>query len=147
MRAYLLVAAPSAGIARDPALRISAVRAIVLGALLVCACETVDDRSPTWSYIHAAIIAPSCATASCHSALVSADGRDLSTPEHAYAALTGRTCDAPSHPGEPGLDHIRNGFLAALRADGRALMPPDQPLPRVEIEMIEQWFEAGARCD
>jgi hypothetical protein len=130
-----------------------AVRAVIaFGALLVCACETTDDRPPTWSYIHAAIIVPSCATASCHSALVSADGRDLSTPEYAYAALTGRTCDAPSHAGEPGLDHIRDVFLAVLRAEivrgeARPLMPPDQPLPRVEVEMIEQWFEAGARCD
>jgi hypothetical protein len=124
-----------------------------IGAVLVPACDTVQDRPPTWRYIHAAIITPSCATASCHSKISSVAGRDMSTPESAYAVLTGRTCNAPRIPGEALPDHPEN-FLAVLRGDGirsngdvGLLMPPDQPLPPVEIELIERWYDAGAKCD
>ena len=81
---------------------------------------------------------------------------DLSEPHTAYAALTGRTCGAPPHPGDVELGYIAARFLGALRGTFDAgdsgevryvLMPPDQPLPGVEIELVERWFEAGARCD
>lgn len=123
-------------------------------AWLVVGCEQVDDRPATWSYIHTAIIAPSCATASCHSEISSIAGRDLSTRESAYTALTGRVCGAPSHPGDPGTDVAEFVFLATLRGqgpgangEGNVLMPPEQQLPEVEIEIIERWFANGAQCD
>ena len=124
-----------------------------IGAVFVPGCDTVQDRPPSWSYIHAAIIAPSCATASCHSRISSVAGRDLSTPESAYAVLTGRTCNAPPHAGDPPAD-TASYLLAVLRGEGirsngdvDLLMPPDQPLPEVEIELVQRWYDAGAKCD
>jgi hypothetical protein len=123
---------------------------------VLAGCDTVQDRpEPSWSYLHAAIIAPSCATASCHSRISSVAGMDLSTAEHAYAMLTGRTCRAPSLPGEPPLSYVTR-FLDVLHGIGvrpsdpnrsDLLMPPDQRLPDVEIELVERWYEAGAPCD
>ena len=129
----------------------------VVGLLFVLGCDTAEDRPATWSYLHAAIIAPSCATASCHSSLASVAGRDLSTPEYAYAALTGRTCNAPPHPQDPPLEYTRYVFIQSLYGFGQRgiepdgpydlLMPPDQPLADVEIDLIERWYAAGAKCD
>jgi hypothetical protein len=87
---------------------------------------------------------------------------DLSTPAYAYAALTGRTCNAPPMgDAEAGLDFIRARFLDSLYGVATRdscdetcdfccddlLMPPDQPLATSEIALIERWFDAGAKCD
>ena len=62
----------------------------VLFASLCCACTgEPDERPATWSYIHAAIIAPSCATSSCHSDRVQTAGIALDDPDTAYEALPG----------------------------------------------------------
>lgn len=78
---------------------------------------------------------------------------DLATPTSAYAFLTGRTCNAPSIPGEPDITYVTR-FLDVLdgngiRSNGESglLMPPDQRLPDVEIELFERWYAAGAPCD
>ena len=87
---------------------------------------------------------------------------DMSTTTSAYAAVTGRTCNAPPQgDAETGLDYIRARFLASLYGVATRdscdelcdfccddlLMPPDQPLATGEIAVIERWLEAGAKCD
>lgn len=126
---------------------------IVVTACVVTSCDTVEDRPATWSYVHTAIIAPSCATSSCHSKVSSAKGLDLSTRTSAYAFLVGRTCDAPVLPGEPGRNFVRpydpdgSQLVHMLRGDDIIVMPPDQPLADVEVEIVERWILAGAACD
>ena len=129
----------------------TAIRLPVLLLALVVACET--DRPAEWSYIHAAIIAPSCATASCHSKNASLAGIDLSTRESAYAFMTGRVCGAPPHlqdaPGNYVFPYApeRSRLLYLLRGNETRIMPPDIPLPAVEISLIERWIAEGAACD
>jgi hypothetical protein len=121
--------------------------------LALVACDGVDQPLASWSYIHPAIIAPSCATASCHSNPSSLAGLDLSTREGAYAFLVGRTCEAPPHAGDaPGnfvfpYEPERSRLLYLLRGDQSRVMPPDVPLPEVEVSLIERWILEGARCD
>ena len=80
-------------------------------------------------------------------------GLDLSTRTSAYAFLVGRTCDAPSLPGEPERNYVRpydpdgSQLVHMLRGDEIRLMPPDQPLPEVEISLVERWILEGAPCD
>ncbi len=120
---------------------------------LTAACVDADDRSSDWSYVHTAILRPSCATAACHSQLGSQAGIDLSTPDAAYVFLTGRVCGAPELPGAPAGNFVRPGqpessqLLYMLRGDSITIMPPDVPLPDAEIEIIEQWILDGATCD
>lgn len=125
----------------------------VVALMFVLGCDTPEERPVTWSYLHAAIIAPSCATASCHSKVSSVKGLDLSTRTSAYAFLVGRTCDAPALPGEPERNYVRpydpdgSQLVHMLRGDEIRLMPPDQPLPDVEISLVERWILEGAPCD
>ena len=117
------------------------------------ACDGAADRPTDWAYVHTAILRPACATAACHSELGSQAGLDLSTPEAAYLFLTGRVCGAPELPGEPVGNFVRPGhpessqLLYMLRGDGAPIMPPDVPLPDVEIEIVERWILEGATCD
>lgn len=118
---------------------------------LVAGC--LESRATEWSYLHAAIVAPSCATAGCHSRAASVAGIDLSTNEAAYAVLTGRVCGAPVHAEDAPGNYVfpfapeRSRLLYLLRGDETQIMPPDLPLPNVEIDMIEGWIAAGAPCD
>lgn len=125
------------------------------GLLILCVigCDSVEERPATWSYLHASVIAPSCATASCHSKVSSAKGIDLSSRTSAYAMLVGRTCDAPELPGEPERNFVRpydpagSQLMYMLRGEQIIAMPPDQPLAGTEIELIERWIAEGAPCD
>ncbi len=94
-------------------------------ALLGCGAE-VDERPASWSYIHAAIIVPNCATSSCHSALARNKGLSFQDRDEARDNFIG-------WPVDPSL--LRVGLIFR--------MPPDQPLPEADIQLIERWIAAG----
>jgi len=131
-------------------------RALLVAALAAAvssACEDGSERPAEWRYIHAAILRPECATAGCHSRLTALAGLDLSTQESAYTFLVGRVCGAPAHPNDPPGNYVfpgepeRSELLARLRGEHVDVMPPDGPLPAVEIDLIERWILEGASCD
>lgn len=100
----------------------------IVVAVAAGACGSGDDRPPSWTYIHAAIIKPNCATASCHAGF--APPNDVRLDER---------------------DRARRHFveipvgIALLRGQmgGLPRMPPDQPLPDADLDLIEQWMEMG----
>lgn len=114
---------------------------------------------PRWSYLHAAVIAPACTTASCHSTLTAIAGLDLSDRQGAYTFLVGRICGSPERPEDPPRNYVVPGSaesstlvyqLRGLDSQGRPyrdVMPPDVRLPEDEIVLVEKWIEDGARCD
>ena len=113
-----------------------------------------DDRPASFEYIHTAILAPNCATASCHTAAVSQAGVRLHTVDAAYAMLVGRPCDAedidqqaPRNFVDPGHPE-RSRLVYLLRGDEvRRAMPPDRLLPEPDIALIERWILEGAPCN
>ena len=117
------------------------------------ACDVADDRPAAWPYLHAAVIAPSCATAGCHSQHAALAGIDLSTRTGAYTFLTGRICGEPARPQDPPGNFVfagspeRSKLMYLLRGEDVRVMPPDQPLPGVEVELIERWILEGASCE
>ncbi len=124
--------------------------AVLFVALAACASE---ERPARWSYIHTAIIRPSCTTGGCHSALTGLAGVNLATRDGAYTILTGRICGEDVPNGSPPRNYVES-FNAAgsqlihqLRGDNRDVMPPDTPLPDTEIELVERWIDEGAVCD
>jgi hypothetical protein len=141
-----------------PARSLAAALAVACG-IAGAGCDVATDRPATWSYVHAAIIQPSCTTAACHSKLTAIAGLALADREGAYNVLVGRVCGEPERPQDPGRNYVTPGSAAysqlvyQLRgADSegrayRAAMPPDAPLPAVEIELVERWIDDGAACD
>jgi hypothetical protein len=126
---------------------------LVLVTFLAGGCVEAADRPARWGYIHAAIIQPACTTASCHSSLSAAAGLNLSNRDHAYNLLTGHVCGEPIRPEDPPRNYITPGsaeysqLIHQLRGDNRDVMPPDTPLPDVEIELVARWIDLGAACD
>jgi hypothetical protein len=109
----------------------------------VAACgPAVDEREPSFPYIVDAILRPNCATASCHSTLAVAGGIELDAPATAWTFLLG-----PDGTGDyvvPG-DPTASRLLYLLRAEDAPRMPPDAPLPAVDIALIEAWILEGAK--
>jgi hypothetical protein len=128
-----------------------------------CGSDT-DDRPAQWSYIYPAIIAPSCATASCHSEITNRADVNLGDTDTAYYQMVCRhfvvTCPtaamplgcppAPittSDPSCPGRAAEDSQVIHQMRAEGAQRMPPDFPLPDVDIRLISQWITNGAQND
>jgi hypothetical protein len=133
-----------------------ALRAALL--VLVASCDLPEERAPSWSYIHAAVIQPNCATSNCHSNLggapigTSTAGLAFDQREGTYVLLTGHVCDDIVAEAPPG-NLVRPGqpesskLMYLLRGDEVDRMPPDAPLPEGEIELIEHWILVGAPCN
>ena len=107
----------------------------VLAGAVACAGDPLEQPA-TWSYLHTAVIAPSCATSSCHSALVETAGIALDDREHSYARLIELQFVVPGDPS--------SALIPLLEGDERSRMPPDAPLPQADIDLIRIWIEAGA---
>jgi hypothetical protein len=106
--------------------------------LFAAGCGTsIDDRPVKWSYISATIIEPSCATVSCHSSVAQRAGVDLHTRDIAWSSLTN------GHFVFPG-DSAHSELTYLMHAQGSIRMPPDVPLPEVDIDLIQRWIDAGA---
>lgn len=113
--------------------------AIVLAAL-GCG-DPVQDRPARWSYISAAIIQPSCATAGCHSKLTRTLGLELETREGGWVGLVDANFVVPGRPEQSKLLYLLRGQEVPRR------MPPDAPLPDADIALVERWILEGARND
>ena len=99
-----------------------------------------ETRPAKWSYISPAIIQPSCATANCHSQLAQRSGVVLDSTYDGYDQLVNRHFVIPGKPDSSAL-------IGLLRGQGSRRMPPDFPLPDVDIKLIEDWIMAGAMWD
>jgi hypothetical protein len=101
---------------------------VALAGLVVgmAACgDEVDDRPLTTAYITVAILRPNCGTISCHSSQTKTKGFVLDTVEGVRAAVEG------------GETYILDAITSS---DVR--MPPDQPLPQKDIDLIVRWFDS-----
>jgi hypothetical protein len=106
-----------------------------------------DDRPAQWSFISPTIIEPACATVNCHSAITHQGGVDLSNSTIGYQTLVGTkmvTGDAGMtyyvYPGYPQY----SALITLFNAVGSIRMPPDNPLPEADIQLISRWISDGA---
>jgi hypothetical protein len=132
-------------------------------------CSHVDDRPAEWDYISPAIFQPNCATTSCHSPAAAVAGLDFSTPANGYASLTRLwtwvpypadagppsglncatengtlVCEEMERPLVTPYDPASSRVVNMLRARDAPRMPPDRPLPELDIELVERWILNGA---
>jgi hypothetical protein len=147
--------------------RVRVAMLLALGVVALAGCgEEEDPRPASWSYIAPAILAPACATASCHGPAAAVAGLDFSTPARGYSSLTRlwvwvvdpdgaisdgcrdvdgtRVCQRPSRPLVNAFNPAQSRLVHVLRAEGAPRMPPDRPLPEADIRLIERWILDGA---
>lgn len=98
--------------------------------------DEIDDRPATSEYIVAAILAPACGNAGCHSSAAKKEGYAFDTLEAAREAFSQLVL--------PG-DTQRSRLAQVLRASGESRMPLDSPLPEADIALIETWILGGAQ--
>lgn len=128
--------------------RCGATAVLALACAALGACDDVEDRPATWSYVHATIIAPNCTTSNCHTDISQAAGISFDDPDESYLVLAGIVCGGGTAndlvvAGQPELSKLM--FL--LRGEEIRRMPPDVALPDTEIEIVERWIMGGAQCD
>ena len=95
-----------------------------------------DPRPASWGYIHAAIVAPSCATIGCHSDVSKQGNLSLERAEEARTFLIGARHVVPGDAASP--------LMFQLEGIERLRMPPDAPLPAPDVELIRRWIVEGA---
>lgn len=131
----------SLAVVRPPFIARRHLGAALFVALAFAGCGgTVDTRPQKWSFISAAIIQPSCATANCHSQLAMRSGVALDSVYDGYDQLINR------HFVKVG-DPDGSALIGLLRGQGSRRMPPDFPLPDLDIALIANWIAAGATWD
>ena len=114
--------------------------ALIVASVLAGCGGPADTRPAEWSYISAVIIQPSCATANCHSQLAQRSGVTLDSTFDGYDQLVNRHFVIPEKPESSAL-------VGLLRGQGSRRMPPNFPLPDLDIQLIETWIEHGAKWD
>jgi hypothetical protein len=112
--------------------------ALLVALAALAGCVGAEERSRDFTYLHATIIEPSCATANCHSAMTIAgppgNPIDLSSPDIACEIFEGYGDDIVDIlRGTPGIPYMS--------------MPLDGPLPPADIAVVAQWLEEGASCE
>jgi len=114
-------------------------------------CGGAENRPARWSFIAPAIIEPSCATVSCHSAVAQRAGVVLDSRETAYHTLTTRhfvvTCGADAAAACSDTAVATSEIVVLMRGQGSRRMPPDFALPEADIRLIEKWISNGAHND
>lgn len=98
--------------------------------------DEIDDRPATSEYIVAAILAPACGNAACHSTAAKKAGYAFDTQEAAEESFAQLVL--------PG-DVQRSRLAQVLRTSGEYRMPLDSPLPEADIALIEAWILGGAQ--
>lgn len=112
---------------------------ILLLAAAGCGVET-DDRPVTFTYIHQAILVPSCATAACHNTQNHTSGVDMQDRAAAYNSWSGPTQKEFS----PIYGQIGGEVdLSVVTIPDAGRMPLDSPLPEADILLIGAWIDSG----
>ena len=123
---------------------------LALAASAGCGGDGVDPRPASFTFIATTILAPQCATASCHSEIARVADYRFETVEAAWASLQEMEALDPAvigPTGDIGCNPLVMMLLNGPSCAGEAAdltMPPDAPLPIADVELIETWLIEGA---
>ena len=132
-------------------------RFVWVAALVASACGTAtDDRPATLEYITETVLAPSCATAECHSAFKRQVGDEFDTPAATRRTIVANQLVAyPADVVDPAgaflITTLTVGSPSILYPNsGNVRMPYDAPMPDADIQLIKKWIGdgvPGAQCE
>jgi hypothetical protein len=136
-------------------------------AVFTLGCNAIDDRPSQWEYLSPAIFQPNCATSGCHSRATAVSGLDFSDSDRGFTSLMGLgvwivkpdgtvdegchllnqtvVCPRDRRPLVTPYDPAQSRVVNMLRARGAPRMPPDRPLSKADIELVERWILNGAQ--
>ena len=132
---------------------------LVMGLAACDLSQKTPDRPEQFEYIVEAILAPSCGTAQCHSAMRAQSGDVFDSVDGARASLDAHglvvNCAYLKLPDTCGKDAANNSYLFTVLEQGPGLgvtsdigkgnvMPLDQSLSSADKELIGQWITDGA---
>jgi hypothetical protein len=126
-------------------------RLVLIGALFAGACGATDDRPRTLAYITETILAPSCASAECHSAFKRAVGDQFDTLDATRESIVVNglvvyPADVADPTGSLLFRTVTVGGPSVLEpGSGNVRMPYDAPMPDADVELIRAWIEEGAK--
>jgi hypothetical protein len=124
-------------------------------ALLLGACgSATDDRPPTLEFITETILAPSCASAACHSSFKREVGDAFDTPENARLTIVANSLVVLDEQDDPDASFLIRSLTVGVPSildpgSGNVRMPYDTALPDADIELIRAWIREGipgAQC-
>ncbi|HET9621409.1 MAG TPA: hypothetical protein VFP84_08595 [Kofleriaceae bacterium] len=125
---------------------------LLLIALCTSACgSATDDRPATLDYITETILAPTCASAECHSEFTQEVGDRFDTVSAArFSIVRNALVQFPTDVTDPRdsllVRALRVGVPSILEpGSGNVRMPYDAPMPEADILLIERWISDGAR--
>lgn len=126
-------------------------RLVLIGALFAGACGTTDDRPRTLPYITEAILAPTCASAECHSAFKRQVGDEFDTVDAARRSIVGNGLVLADDVADPSssflIQSLTVGTLSILdpKSGTKVRMPYDAPMPDADLDLIRMWIAEGAK--
>ncbi len=116
---------------------------VVATALGLAACGVdTDDRPATLEYITAAILAPNCGNAQCHSSFRREDDYAFDTVDE--ARITFATYPGLIVPSDPNESVLYQTLVSPGGKNQPLRMPYDQPLANRDVELIYHWIDEGA---
>src|SRR3954463_9414818 len=122
---------------------------LALIALAASACgSATDDRPPTLDFITETILAPSCASAECHSAFKREVGDQFDTPAAARLSIVANGLALVSDQEDPASSFLVRSLTVGNPSildpgSGNVRMPYDEPMPDADIELIKRWIADG----
>jgi hypothetical protein len=124
-------------------------RLVLIGALWAGACGTTDDRPRTLAYITDTILAPTCASAECHSAFKRQVGDQFDTVDAARRSIVANNLVSPDDVADPSSSFLIQSLTVGVQSildpgSGKVRMPYDAPMPDADIDLIKAWIAEGA---
>ena len=118
---------------------------LVLIAALGGACgATTDDRPRTLEYITDTILAPTCASAACHSAFKQELGDAFDSVENARLSIMANSLVDITSPKDSTIYKSITEGVQGVYSGVKSRMPYDAPMPDADVALILDWIQKGA---
>lgn len=119
-------------------------RVLLVGALALASGCADTEPPPTFEYIVTAVLAPSCASASCHNSMTMREDLAFDTVEATRASFDRKGLVPVGGTDEPDNTQLVGVLIVEAGDEFIPRMPIDSPMPDADINLIRRWIIDGA---